>query len=281
MGANRESLKLQIKKATDHGCMKGWNHGSRMIWMQMGDFPKVQKDVIVWYQLEQEGSGYAGINQFHRAMVGSDIIWDFSKANIRWFGKKHGVTPSWEGGRYFYVPMWNTIPGKYFRNPPNLFSEKKYDVLLFGSMNDRREKICNEMKRRKLKIFCGKTWGNDLEQKKLSSRLLLNVHYYPNGSLEVHRLDSVLAAGMIVVSEASADKELDREYNPVVTFNHYDNLIETVIKKLEQPESELILERKANLKFMKDVYERVDPDLCYALSQIVKFADKKFPKDLI
>jgi len=282
MGENRQSLKQQIKKATDHGCMKGWNHRNRMIWMQMGDFPKRKGDIIVWYQLEQEGSEYTRIKEFHAAMQQADVVWDFSKANIRWFGKKHGVTPSWEGGKYFYVPMWNTIPEKYFRSPPSLKSvKKKYDVLLFGSLNDRRKKICEEMKRRKFAIYCDKTWGKDLEQKKRSSRLLLNVHYYPNGSLEVHRLDSVLAAGMVVVSEQSSDTELDREYSPVVTFNHYDNLIETVIKKLEQPESELILEREANFKFMKDVYERVDPDLCRALSHIVKLADKKFPKGLI
>lgn len=69
MGQNRESLKLQIKKATDHGCMMGWNHSKRIIWLQMGDFPKVKRDIIVWYQLEQEGSQYARIKEFHGAMV--------------------------------------------------------------------------------------------------------------------------------------------------------------------------------------------------------------------
>jgi len=282
MGENRQSLKQQIKKATDYGCMKGWNHRNRIIWLQMGDFPKSRKDIIVWYQLEQEGSQYTLIKEFHAAMLEADVVWDFSKANIRWFGKKHNISPSWEDGKYFYVPMWNTIPDKYFLRPPSLKSgKKKYDVLLFGSMNDRRKKICDEMERRKLVIYCDKTWGSDLEEKKRLSRLLLNVHYYPNGSLEVHRLDSVLAAGMVVVSEHSSDPELDMEYSPVVTFNHYDSLVETVMKKLKQPESELIVEREANYKFMKDVYERVDPDLCRALSHIVKLADKKFPKGLI
>jgi len=280
MGANRDSLKRQIKRAIDYGCMKGWNHKRRPIWVQMGDFPKKKKDIIVWYQLEQEGSKYSQIKEFHKAMHDADAIWDFSKANIRLFGKKHGVRPSWEGGRYFYVPLWNTVPDRYFKFTPNVNSRKKYDILLFGSMNERRQMICNELKRRKFRIYCGSSWGKDLEQKKLSSRLLLNVHFYPNGSLEVHRLDSVLAVGMVVVSEFGSDEFLNREYSSVVNFNSYDNLVETVVAKLEKPESELILERKANIKFMRDVYERVDFDLCLALNWLVKRADKKFPKDL-
>uniref|UniRef100_A0A7S2USD8 Uncharacterized protein n=1 Tax=Fibrocapsa japonica TaxID=94617 RepID=A0A7S2USD8_9STRA len=50
------------------------------------------------------------------------------------------------------------------------------------------------------------------------SKVVLNVHFYPQAALEVHRIEYLLAKGKCVVSERSSDPALDSQYEGAVLF---------------------------------------------------------------
>eukprot|EP00611_Tribonema_gayanum_P007623 TRINITY_DN1703_c0_g2_i1.p3 TRINITY_DN1703_c0_g2~~TRINITY_DN1703_c0_g2_i1.p3 ORF type:complete len:179 (-),score=65.86 TRINITY_DN1703_c0_g2_i1:409-945(-) len=56
------------------------------------------------------------------------------------------------------------------------------------------------------------------------AHVVLNLHYYEDAALEVHRLAPLLAAGCCVVSEPSADQELDARFRGAVAFARYDDI---------------------------------------------------------
>jgi len=94
------------------------------------------------------------------------------------------------------------------------------------------------------------------------------VHVYPVASLEVHRINPVLANGMVVVSEETSDVDIDAIYSEVITMVPYDNLVDTVLKKLAQTRKELEEERRRNVAWIKQRVDQVDAELCFALTRL-------------
>ena len=62
--------------------------------------------------------------------------------------------------------------------------EKDIDILFYGSMNEHRAKILNELKK-KYKVAIIQTWdGRVLDSYIMRSKVLLNLHYYYESSLQ-------------------------------------------------------------------------------------------------
>jgi len=108
------------------------------------------------------------------------------------------------------------------------------------------------------------------------SRLLLNVHFYVPGVLEVHRINPALADGMVVVSETGSDQRLEKDYGDVVIFAPYDDLVSTVEATLRLSTEKLTEKRVFNRKWMREKTSVVDPQLCNVLKRVVEAADTKF-----
>lgn len=140
-------------------------------------------------------------------------------------------------------------------------------------MTQRRTDICNALSNLGVKTCCGVFFGEGLLEKQRTAKILLNVHVYPVGSLEVHRLNPVLASGMIVISEETHDLAIDMIYSDVATMVPYDVLVDAVQTKLNQSEAELKEERGRNVAWIKERVKKVDPDLCYALSRLTSDAN--------
>ena len=91
------------------------------------------------------------------------------------------------------------------------------DVALFGTMGDPRKvrpKFCDSIKNQypTLEVDCAKKFADELINKLKRSKVCINLHFYPQASLETHRINQCILWKVAVVSERSGDPELDRKY---------------------------------------------------------------------
>ncbi len=92
-------------------------------------------------------------------------------------------------------------------------SKKDIDILFYGTMNDHRRSILNELqKRHNVKILTNCWDGHELDRWILRSRILLNLHYYNETALqEQARMIRWIGAPCRIVSEPSVHNYLGVE----------------------------------------------------------------------
>ena len=89
--------------------------------------------------------------------------------------------------------------------------DKDIDILFYGSMNEHRRKILDELKKR-YKVSIVEAWGDALDQYILRSKILLNIHYYYECSMqEQARMIRWIGAPCRIVSEKSHKNYLSVE----------------------------------------------------------------------
>ena len=80
----------------------------------------------------------------------------------------------------------------------------------------------------------------------LHTKVVLNVHQFPDSVLETHRIDHLLALGKVVVSERSAlDPQLDARYDGGVVFADYGELYEVALRFVRDDSLRLAQELRA------------------------------------
>lgn len=184
-------------------------------------------------QTEQPGSHWFNPS-LYKALDGSMGIIDFSpKLDAKW--KSLGYNS-------YYVPI--RIPMDMFidTGSKDIFSTnapKDIDVLFYGGKRDRRVQLEKRLKKlfpkKKIVFRYYDLFGEEREQFIARSKIVLNTHFWPESSLETHRIEYLMARGKCVVSERSMDKTLDGEYLAAVHFCKYDKMEQTISRLLEDP----------------------------------------------
>lgn len=132
----------------------------------------------------------------------ADEVWDYDEENLKVLRlirpdvKLHVLKP---------YKMWT----KEYK--------KDIDILFYGSMNDHRKKILDELsKRHNVKILTNCWDGNELDRWILRSRILLNLHYYNETALqEQARMIRWIGSPCRIVSEPSVHNYLNIEEFPL------------------------------------------------------------------
>ena len=121
----------------------------------------------------------------------ADEVWDYDEQNIEVLKlirpdvKLHILKPYKDWSKYAPVA-------------------KDIDILFYGSMNEHRAKILNELKK-KYKVAIIQTWdGRVLDSYIMRSKVLLNLHYYYESSMqEQARMIRWIGSPCRIVSEKS------------------------------------------------------------------------------
>lgn len=209
-------------------------------------FSKVPKNFIA-VQAEQIGSKWmtdAYLGNLRRAWC----VWDFSPRNCAYF-ERLGIKAEYVPIR---VPMEIFYPSSssmtcHFSGRP-----KDIDVLFYGARCPRRAglerdfgKLCPELKVvfRYYDLFRGER--EDLISR---SKVVLNIHYYEDASLETHRLEYLCSRGKCVISESSLDSELDSAYSNCTAFVPLSMFVKTAQHYATDESSRASLEKKSQRK---------------------------------
>ena len=148
-----------------------------------------------------------------------DVILDYSKTNINKYPEKLK-----KKGIYFPIPFLdgaNKI--NYLYNNEISFKDREIDILFFGSLNERRNKISEELNEMTdLNIeFVYNVFGEKLYEKIRNSKIVLNLHFDKTSILETARLhDCLRKHDVFIISEKSCneDREIIKFYNKLVEF---------------------------------------------------------------
>ena len=174
------------------------------------------------YQLEQlsDSEGWYSDSKL-RILENAVDVWDYSRENIV-FLSSHGIR-----AKYLlpgYHPALEQIANR---------DDKDIDVLFFGSINERRKKVLNELVARgvKVKTLFG-VYGKQRDEVIAGSKVILNMHFYDASIFEAVRVSYLLNNRCFVVSEESSDCP----YNGVdMALCAYENIAETCSGYLGNP----------------------------------------------
>ena len=220
-------------------------------------YTKLPLNYIV-LQCEQPGSHWMYDKTLYEKFENSMGLWEISpKLNNVW-----RTTTSYKS---FYVPT--RIPMKIFIDtgegdvPP---VHQDIDILFYGGKNPKRvemeKKLRKKFPKKNIIFRYFNLFDEEREQMIKRAKLVLNIHYWPEASLETHRIEYLLARGKCVVTERSMDSELDDEYENHLVFTKYQQMPEVIDSLLRNPNEitrigdsarELSMKHQLNLSYIK------------------------------
>lgn len=173
-------------------------------------------DAIV-YNFEQVGPDSEWFAPAYLRLLSRCEVWDYSQNNTAAL-RRRGIDAR-------HVPLgWRPELERVQKTPP------EFDVLFYGTLNERRERILLRLEARGLvvKRLFG-VYGAERDAQIAKAKLVLNLHYYEAQVFEIPRVSYLLGNGICVVSEAGVDP-LEREFADAVEFAPYPLLVDSCVK---------------------------------------------------
>ncbi|WP_374764221.1 hypothetical protein [Yunchengibacter salinarum] len=184
---------------------------------------------------------------------------DYQQVNLDFMARKVGRPV----GQWLPLGDAPTLRGRFEHRAE---AEKDIDVLFFGSPNPRRRKVLAALEKSDLNLVARKAYGPDLEALLARTRLVLNLHYYPSGLLEVVRLQPLLANGIAVLTEVSPHTRLTgyEDWLDGLASAPYEALADQAIALVHDKAARTALSRKARRVIAARPMDRLVPRLSHA-----------------
>ena len=199
-----------------------------------------------------------GVHHFTRGLPKNYIVVQVEQPGSHWFDKhleqslenaigvidfSPKLCQTWKSMGYnaFFVPM--RIPLNLFvfdqsETEPGLITQD-IDVLFYGGRCPRRVHFQKELARacpgKNVVFRFYDLFGDERENFIARAKIILNLHFWPQSALQSHRIEYLMARGKCVVSEYSADEELDNRYAGAVKFSRYETMANTISVLLRNP----------------------------------------------
>ena len=105
--------------------------------------------------------------------------------------------------------------------------QPEIDILFYGSMNERRQKILRQLESKGLRVksVVG-LYGLERDQLIANSKVVLNHHFYSSEIFEIVRVFYLLSNAIPVVGEVNNTTSIDPTYKKAICAAPYDELVE-------------------------------------------------------
>jgi hypothetical protein len=105
--------------------------------------------------------------------------------------------------------------------------EPEIDILFYGSMNERRQKILSQLESKGLRVksVVG-LYGQERDQLIANSKVVLNHHFYSSEIFEIVRVFYLLSNAIPVVGEVNNTTSIDQTYKKAICAAPYDEIAE-------------------------------------------------------
>jgi hypothetical protein len=190
----------------------------------------------IFYQIEQKNSKWF-TPKYMNILDNADFVWDLCITN---YDKYKDIVP-FEKLKIIMLPFSNEkiLDQKYISNA-------NYDILFFGTHNERRYKILDNLSKKYKTKFLSETFNDERDEYIKNSKIILNLHYYEDAFLETARIIDILPYNKIIISEKSHVDDwyqMDLYKNLVIYIDKIDNNLSNIdnlyyeIDKYLQPEN--------------------------------------------
>tara|TARA_Y100000741_G_scaffold343858_1_gene307990 strand:- start:240 stop:1091 length:852 start_codon:yes stop_codon:yes gene_type:complete len=151
------------------------------------------------------------------------IFWDYSNHNLDLLLTKLNVK-----GRLFEIGFQKNL------QRIKMNDNKEVDVLFYGSLNNRREKIINSLLKKNVKVKClFGVYGKDRDDWIGKSKIVLNLHYYESKIFEIVRIFYLLTNAIPIVSEVDENTKLNNNYLKGIKGSNYEDVEKNILSLLE------------------------------------------------
>ena len=151
------------------------------------------------------------------------IFWDYSNHNLDLLLTKLNVK-----GRLFEIGFQSNL------QRIKINDNKEVDVLFYGSLNNRREKIINSLLKNNVKVKClFGVYGKDRDDWIGKSKIVLNLHYYESKIFEIVRIFYLLTNAIPIVSEVDENTKLNNNYLKGIKGSNYEDVEKNILSLLE------------------------------------------------
>jgi hypothetical protein len=190
-------------------------------------------ETAIVYNMEQILPGSPWMTEDYVNILRSYELWDYSKKNIAELNNL-GITNVKFCGLGYTSVMTRIEPAPY-----------EFDILLYGSINDRRYNILNQLHNLgyTVKALFG-VYGKDRDYYIARSKIILNIHFYESRILEIGRIYDLMANRRFIISETGSDDALEKPFSDSMVLAPYDRLVETCVRYLKEDDSRNIIAEK-------------------------------------
>jgi SAM-dependent methyltransferase len=170
----------------------------------------------ILYNLEQLGG--ANLSPAYYELASRHQVWDYSLRNLEQWRTMKSLRPP------IHVPLGYVPELSRIQAAP----VQDIDVLFYGSLNQRRTTILKALKDSGVKVHTVfGVYGKERDELIARSKIVLNIHFYDTKVFEIVRLSYLLANSKAVVSECSAENELEQNANGAFLAVPYGSLLES------------------------------------------------------
>lgn len=189
-------------------------------------------------QLDQRRTLIANFEQFGStsALAGGEyqrwlrewVVLDYHSRNVEYLKRGN------PGQRAFEIPI---APGPSVRFGCGPGSDPTVDVLFFGSLNDRRAALLEQLKAAGMSVeVVAGAYGSELAPAVQRARLVLHIHFYDTALFPVARVLQPVMAGVPIVCETPAFAQLSDWSTSGIVFVPYEGLVDTCRRLLDAPD---------------------------------------------
>lgn len=174
-------------------------------------------ETSIIYNLEQIDSGSKWITDKYIAGISSFTVWDYSQRNIN---KIQKLT---ENRDVHFLPIGYSPTLSRISS----VAEPDIDVLFYGSINNRRATILDNLRLMGIKaVSVVDVYGKERDEFISRSKIILNLHYYTTNIFESARVSYLLSNEKAVVAECQEDTDIYPYMRSAICAAPYENLVE-------------------------------------------------------
>lgn len=180
----------------------------------------------ILYNLEQFDDRNRELLQRFLVFAERFQVWDYSQRNIEIL-RKAGLQAPVRHVPIGFVPQLQRI-GKA--------PEQDIDVLFYGSLNERRRKILQELEQEGLRVHAAfGVYGAERDALISRAKVVLNLHFYETSIFEMVRVSYLLANRKAVVAECHSLTEVEDDMRVAAVLVPYGHLVAACVQLVNAP----------------------------------------------
>ena len=198
------------------------------------------------YNTEQMSDESAWRTSHYLGLLKAYQVWDYSVRNVERL-EALGVT------RVTHVPVG------YVPELARIQSvEEDIDVLFYGSLNERRQCILDELRQRGLEVVAVfGVYGAERDDLIARAKVVINIHYYESKIFEIVRVSYLLINQKAVVAECGLDTEMDQSLRRSVLGVSYEGLVDACVFLCANTPERLELAQRGHALFAAQPQEEI------------------------
>lgn len=194
-------------------------------------FPKLSDNKYVIFQLENLIENI-NIHKYLELFQNAMYVYDYNSYNLKYYDIQ--------------------IQPKVHNFTPPIYTKDSIDILFYGTLNERRNKILNEIKKKFNITIVTKVFGEPLNELIKKSKIVLNISYYNNSLLENTRINECLQNNTTIISELPKLNRNDMYNDNVIFIQPIQNDYSEITNKIEN-----ILIKYSIVKDINDKFHEV------------------------